>query len=117
MTITRTGRRILALAGIAGASLVALPTATTAQPSATEATPPACAVGYVCMQTDRGSVVRIAAGDARRFDPALSIDWITNQTRLNYCVTGNPSFSLPAGRTSNRDQTVVAVGPGELCAS
>jgi hypothetical protein len=114
MTITRTGRRILAAAGIAGASLVALPTATTALP---EATPPACSVGYVCMQTDRGSVVRIAQGDARRFDPALSIDWITNQTRLNYCVTGNPSFSLPAGRTSNRDQTVVAVGPGELCAS
>lgn len=114
MTITTTGRRILAAAAIAGASLVAAPAASGAAPTAI---PPACSTGYVCVQTDGGSVVRVPAGESLDFDPALQIDWITNQTRLDYCVAGSPSFLLPAGGTSNRDQTVTAVGPGDICAT
>jgi hypothetical protein len=45
----------------------------------------------------------------------MAIVGATNLTRINYCVTGSPSFALRPGATVHRTQRINAVAPGSIC--
>ncbi|WP_180303957.1 hypothetical protein [Streptomyces sp. JV178] len=106
-------RRRIAVVGAVFA--VALGTGVSGAASATAAgdgAALACPVGYLCLQPQSGSrTVLVRQGERASFSPALRVAEVTNSTRVTYCVTGDFSYPLGAGRTQSRESSVVSVAP------
>lgn len=105
-------RRIAAVGAVLA---VALGTGVGGAASATAAEDGAavfCPVGYLCLQPLLGSrPVLVKQGDRASFSPALRVTEVTNGTNVTYCVTGDFSYGLPAGRTQTWDSSVISVAP------
>jgi hypothetical protein len=116
-TNTTAGRvRRLVLAGtlaMAGSFAIGPTTAQAASATASSI----CPAGYVCLvPSPGGSVIQVKEGDSRKFAPAVKVSSLANETRLNYCVSGNVNFSLPSGAVLVTPRvTIVSVTPGDVC--
>jgi hypothetical protein len=95
-----------AMAASAAAAVVAL------APAAPAAAAPiiACPIGSICVASGT-AVLRVPEGQSVSFPGGLTMTAISNQTRLTYCVTGNPSFGIAPFQQIVRTQTINALAP------
>ncbi|WP_199545845.1 hypothetical protein [Streptomyces sp. N35] len=115
----KTGLRIAAALSTAAALGALTGTPAGAATDSAKAVP--CQQGYVCY-VEYGEFVseRIAQGESRTFDPAITITDITNWTTMGYCISGNPNTGLAPGRSLTVTQTITAiraVPAGGACAT
>ena len=75
-----------------------------------------CVTGFVCVEQASGVVTLVPEGQRQTFPSGTIMAGVANATKVNYCVGGNPSFSLGRGTTVERKQPIFSVGPGDFCA-
>ncbi|WP_219465078.1 hypothetical protein [Nonomuraea rhizosphaerae] len=96
---------VMAVTGLSGVSSASTEAAT-------------CPLFFVCVYTASSSHPQlILEGESETFPPGFIMTGITNGTTIDYCVGGNPSFSLRAGGQVTNTQPLRSVGPGTRCAS
>ncbi|MFE9767004.1 hypothetical protein ACFYPC_21195 [Streptomyces sp. NPDC005808] len=104
-------RRLAAVSATVAVSLgtTALGTASAAEDAAAVY----CAKGYVCLLPLLGSGVPVLVkeGDSAKYDPALTVAEVTNNTALPYCVSGDLSHGLSPGQTHSGTNQVRLVTP------
>jgi hypothetical protein len=71
-----------------------------------------CPLGSLCVASGT-AVLRVPQGVSVSFPGGLTMTGITNQTRVVYCVIGNPSFGIAPGREIIRTQTINSLAPSQ----
>ncbi|WP_406354831.1 hypothetical protein [Streptomyces sp. NBC_00658] len=102
------------LAAVGAALAVALGTTALGTASAAQdAAAVDCAKGYVCLLPlfGNGTPVLVKEGDSAKYDPALTVAEVTNNTAVTYCVGGDLNYPLGAGRTQTGTSGVTSVTP------
>jgi hypothetical protein len=95
---------------VMAASAVTAAVALTPAAPASAAPVIACPVGSVCVASGT-AVLRVPEGQSVSFPGGLTMTAISNQTRLLYCVTGDPSFGIAPFQQIVRTQTINALAP------
>ncbi|MFP3964302.1 hypothetical protein SMC26_18425 [Actinomadura fulvescens] len=78
-----------------------------------------CPIGYVCLQPEHSpsnQLILIKEGDRQAFPGGVEVAAVSNQTKLNYCVSSHPyNYGLAPRQQVVRSHTVLAVGPSNYC--
>jgi hypothetical protein len=105
---------------LAGATITLAATAIVTQSAAAaQQVASTCPAGFVCLtptNSPEPTRVLIKQGDSRSFPGGLKVSAVSNQTKLNYCVSASPfNYNLVPGREIVLDHTVLRVAPAAFC--
>ncbi|MFD3931365.1 hypothetical protein [Streptomyces sp. NPDC058614] len=106
-------RRIAAVGAVLAVALGTSALGTASASAAEGAAAVDCAKGYVCLLPlfGNGTPVLVKEGDSAKYDPALTVAEVTNNTAVTYCVGGDLNYPLGAGRTQTGTSRVTSVTP------